>query len=265
MLPTAGCVGTTGGELLELEAYAAGPLGAGATGESLRFTTSRGYDVELSMARLFVGGIYLNRSRPTSVSSDTSCTLAGTYVAEALSGLDVDLLSAQPQRFPEVGFATSERALTGEVWLSRGDVNDASDKQPILRVAGLATRADATYPFQGTLSIAQNRVPPATDAALPGAHPLCKQRVVSPIPVELTPSNGAPLLLRIDPRGMFANVEFATLDAAGSPALDAAGSPEPYQFADTTGEDQASDNLYAGMRRSVGVYSFEWMLEGEQE
>ena len=102
-----GCVGTTGGDLLELDAYAAGP----SDGEGARaFQNSRGYRVELSEARFFVGGIYLNRSQPTSVSSDTSCSLAGIYVAEVLGGRELDLLSSAPQRFPSPGFATSERA-----------------------------------------------------------------------------------------------------------------------------------------------------------
>src|SRR5215217_3059399 len=109
-----GCVGSTGGELLELEAYAAGASDADA---GLRFASSLGYDVRLDEARLFVGGLYLNRSRPASVSSDTSCTLAGIYVAQVLSGREVDLLSAEPQAFPSRGFATSEPALSGEVWL----------------------------------------------------------------------------------------------------------------------------------------------------
>src|ERR1041384_5276734 len=112
-----GCVGTTGGELFEVEAYAAGASDADG---SLRFGNSLGYDIRLEEARLFVGGFYLNRSRPASVSSDTSCTLAGIYVAQVLTGRDIDLLSSEPQAFPDGGFATSEPALSGEVWLARG-------------------------------------------------------------------------------------------------------------------------------------------------
>jgi hypothetical protein len=249
-----GCVGTTGGELFELEAFAAGPPDANAEGGVLRFTNSRGYVVELEEARLYVGGVYLNRSRQTSVSSDTSCTLPGIYVAQVLTGLEVDLLSAEPQRFPDAGFATQDEALTGEVWLSRGNVDDPADSRPILRVTGFVERAGQRTRFTGQLSIGQNRLLPATDAALPGAHPICKQRVVSPIPTELRPTSGRALLLRIDPRAMFANVDFATLGAAGEEATD-------YRFADEQGANQASDNLYAGMRRSLGVYNFDWMNE----
>lgn len=243
-----GCVGTTGGELFELQAYAAGPDDAA---PSLEFQNSLGYRVELREARLFVGGVYLNRSRATSVSSDTSCSLAGIYVAQVLSGREVDLLSPSPQVFPSLGFATTERAQTGEVWLSRGDVNQPSNGGVVLRVRGRAQRSAQSYPFEGELSIGQNRVVPPTDPALPGQNPICKQRIVSPIEVDLAASNGRSLLLRIDPRNMFGNVDFKTLALVG----------DTYQFADDAGADQASDNLYAGLRRSSGVYTFSWLEE----
>jgi hypothetical protein len=240
-----GCVGTTGGELLELEAYAAGPADQAAAS---RFENGLGYRIELKEARIFVGGVYLNRSRPSSVSSDTSCSLPGIYVAEVLGGREVDLLSPEPQRFPSPGFATSEQALTGEVWLTPGDVNREASDTVVLRVAGTASRGAQSFPFQGELTIGENRVIAATDPALPGQHPICKQRVVSPIPLNLKPHAGASLLLRIDPRGMFGNVDFATLTETDG----------TFYFADEGGVDQASDNLYAGIRRSTGVYSFSW-------
>jgi hypothetical protein len=242
------CVGSTGGDLLQLHAYAAGPSDASA---DFRFRNSLGYQVELTQARLFVGGMYLNRSRPTSVSSDTSCSLSGIYVAEVLGGREVDLLSPTPQAFPSDGFATTDTAATGEVWLSQGDVNQTASAAVILRVSGSAKRAGQSFPFEGALTIGQNRLVPATDPALPGQHPLCKQRIVSPIPLDLQPAPQRALLLRIDPRGMFGNVDFETLSPSG----------DVFRFADQAGVDQASDNLYAGLRRSSGVYSFSWLEE----
>lgn len=241
-----GCVGTTGGELLELEAYAAGPAD---TEPNLRFATSLGYSVTLREAHIFVGGVYLNRSRPTSVASDTSCSLPGIYVAEVLHGREIDLLSPVPQAFPETGFATSDQALTGEVWLSHGDVNQTANSGVVLRVAGTAERDGAEFPFRGKLTIGQNRVIAPESDALPGQHPICKQRIVSPIAVKLVPRAGAALMLRVDPRGMFANVDFKTLDRIG----------DAYEFADETGANQASDNLYAGLRRNGGVYDLSWL------
>lgn len=242
------CVGTAGGELFELSGYAAGPAEADG---GLSFETSRGYRVKLDQARLFVGGMYLNRSRPTSVASETSCSLPGIYVAEVLNGREIDLLSGKLQPFPQLGFATSERALSGEVWLSQGDVNQVGGNTTILRVAGVAERGGESFPFEGKLSIGNNRLIAATDPALPGQHPICKQRVVSPIPSDLQARPHGALLLRIDPRGMFGNVDFATLGKDG----------DIYEFADAWGVDQASDNLYAGLHRSSGVYSFSWIEE----
>lgn len=238
-----GCVGTTGGDLLELEAAVAGPSDANG---SLSFENGHGYQVELMKARIFVGGLYLNQARPTSVSSDTSCTLPGIYVAEFLTGREVDLLSAQPQVLPQPGFATSEHALTGEVWLTEGDVNQTSSSTVVLSVAGSAERDGQRYPFEGQLTIGQNRVIPPTDPALPGQHPICKQRIVTPIPLDMKLGAQDRLLVRIDPRRMFGNVDFATLTEVDG----------TYEFADETGVDQASDNLYAGLRRSSGVYAF---------
>jgi hypothetical protein len=244
-----GCVGTTGGDLLDLEAAAAGPPDA--TGATLAFQSSLGYRVELTQAQLFVGGLFLNRARPTSVASDTSCTLAGVYVAQVLNGRDIDLLSPEPQPFPGFGFATTERAQTGEVWLTSGDVNRPTSNAVILRAAGVAERDGMTYPFEADLTIGEGRVQAATDPALPGQHPICKERIVSPIPVDLRASPGRSLLLRIDPRGMFANVDFSTLALTDG----------TYRFADEAGADQASDNLYAGMKRPSGVYTFSWLEE----
>lgn len=240
------CVGTTGGDLFEVEAYAAGTSDEGAV---THFSNSQGYEVQLDEARLVVGGFYLNRSRPASVSSDTSCTLAGIYVAQVFGGREIDLLSSEPQLLGGAGLSTSERALTGEVWLARGDVNEVSSSTAVLRVRGRAEGHGRAFPFEGTLSIGRNRVVPASDPALPGQHPLCKQRIVSPIPVDLVGRAGQSLLLRVDVRGMFANVDFATLsERDGS-----------YVFSDETGADQASDNLYSGLRRATGVYTFSWM------
>ncbi len=239
-----GCVGTTGGDLITLEAYGSGPSEANG---ALRFQNGHGYQVELTEARIFVGGVYLNQSQPTSVSSETACGLPGIYVAQVLGGREIDLLSAAAQPFPNLGFATTERAQTGEVWLTQGDVNQPSSSTVILRVAGTAERDGRAYPFEGALTIGQNRVVEPTNPALPGQYPICKQRIVSPIPLDLKLDHGSTLHVRIDPRPMFGNVDFDTLSQVDG----------RYVFADEAGVDQASDNLYAGLRRSTGVYDLQ--------
>ncbi len=247
---TSGCVGTTGGELLELRGAAAGPSDA-APGAPLEHENGLGYHIALRRALLFVGGVYLNRARPTSVARDTSCTLAGIYVAQVAGGREIDLLSPEPQPFREAGLATSERALTGEVWLTDGDVDAPRSERTILRIAGEAARGGRRYPFTGELSVGASRLITPTDPALPGQHPICKQRIVSPIPLDLVPRAGHTLLLRVDPRGMLANVDFAALRADGG----------VHHFADRPGVDAASDNLYAGLRRPSGVYAFSLLEE----
>lgn len=249
----AGCVGTTGGELLSFEAFAAGPEDA-VEGEPYRFTTGRGFEVALTRARLRIGAVYLNRSVPTSVASDTSCMLPGIYVAEVPYGLEVDALSPALQAFPGMGFATSERARTGELWLTGGDLHDEDDPTIILDVAGAAAKDGADYPFEGTITIGRNRVVPPPSPAAPGAKPICKQRVVTPIPLDITPRSGGRLVVRIDPSGLFSNVDFSLLARVED---EGEGGAPRYRFLDSA-EDQPSKNLHAGLRASVGVYTIRW-------
>jgi hypothetical protein len=244
-----GCVGSTGGELLTFDAHAAGP-GDAVAGQPYTFQNSRGYSVTLTRAVVHVGAVYLNQSRPSSVSSSTSCFLSGIYGAEVTSGLDVDILSPEPQLFPEPGFGTTDRARTGEVWLFGGsDVNEPNDPTVLLDVAGSASKAGAEYPFEGRITISNNRVIAPQSAAQPGSEPICKQRVVTPIPVDLALAPGDALLLRVDPRGMFASVEFSALEQVED-------DPPLYRFRDDDG-DAPSRSLYAGLRSAQGTYTFE--------
>lgn len=241
-----GCVGSTGGDLFAFEATASGP--AESDGSSYSFESGRGYTVTLSRARVHVGAVYLNRSVTTSVASDTSCALAGIYVAEVTSGFDVDALSPEPQPFPELGQGTADRAYTGEVWLTSGDVNAESDPRTVLDVAGVAERDGTAYPFEARLTIGPNRLEMPPNAAVPGAKPICKQRIVTPIPVNAVPSRDGQLHLQIDPAGFFRNVDFSTLRESSNGV---------FRF-DDSGATQASANLYAGLRASAGTYQFEF-------
>jgi hypothetical protein len=236
------CLGDTGGELIEFEAYAAGPATLDAT-EPYRFRNGLGYDVTLAEARLHIGAVYLNQSRRSSVSADSGCQLAGIYVAEVPGGVDVDILNPSLQKFSVSGFAESVRALTGEVWLMGGDVTSESDPTVILRVRGTAERDGDAMDFEGELTIDAGKRAQPEDPALPGKNPICKSRIVTPITVDLTPISGGQLVVRIDPAGMFANVDFDRL--------------EDGVFRDDSG-DQPSANLYAGMRAAGGVYSITW-------
>ena len=248
-LSFAGCVGTTGSDLVTFEAAAAGPADA-VKGQPYSFTSGRGFHVTLTKAKLHVGGVYLSRSRPTSGAQETDCILPGLYVGEVPFGLDVDVLSPEPQLFPGKGEGTADPAAVGEVWLSHGDVNAPDDSEPVLEIAGTAEKAGASFPFEASITIGSNRAVPVTDPSMPSQHPICKERIVSPIAVSLTPENGGSLLLRIDPRGWFSNVDFTQLDETST-------SPPLYSFADEN-DGQPNVNLYRGLQARFGVYDLEW-------
>jgi|CZKU01.1.fsa_nt_gi hypothetical protein len=250
----AACVGTTGGQLVTFPAAAAGPADAIA-GEPLRFTTDRGWTVVLSTATLHVGALYLDQSMPVSGSQGTNCVLPGTYVGQVTAGLDVNLLSPAPQPFPGQGSGTTEPpALVGQVWLTGGDVDVAATPSPpttILTIAGTASTGDIVMPFEGKLTIGANRQ--ASGSAAAGADPICRQRIVSPIPTSVVVGSTGGLLLRVDPRLFFVNVDFSQL----------AKFSDSYGFSDdptSAGYTQPSLNLYQNLHSAGRLYTFSWTL-----
>jgi hypothetical protein len=201
----------------------------------------------LTRATLHVGAVYLDESMPVSGAQATGCYLSGVYVAEETSALDVDLLSATPQRFasPALGI-TDPAPLIGEAWLTGGDVNAATDPTPILAIAGTATRAGMAFPFKGTVTISSNRQPPSAGRA--ASTPICKARIVTLVPARLTLQKTGGLLLRIDPRPFFEGVDFSQLP------------PDP-RTGDFVFPDDASvpaaQKLYVNLH-SYAAYSFSW-------
>lgn len=242
----AACIGSTGSDLVTFRAFASGPADASV---GMTFANERGYEVKLTRAILHVGAIYLSSVRPISVARPTSCVLPGTYVAEVTYGTDVDLLSPAPQPFPVEGEGIVADAVTGEVWLTGGDVNAPDDETVILDVEGTAARPGEEIPFEAKLTIGKNRATPPQDPALPGSNPICQQRIVSPIPIGLRTSKGGALYVRIDPRPMFRTVDFHELPPSTTSVR--------RRFEDRT-SGQPNVNLYNGLRASTGVYSFEW-------
>ncbi|MBS2016238.1 MAG: hypothetical protein JST00_25370 [Deltaproteobacteria bacterium] len=244
------CIGTTGSEIVAFDAYAAGPEDA--RGAGYTFTTGRGYTVTLDRMRVRIGGVYLNRSLPVSGGQERECFLTGVYVGQVPGELVVDVLDGQPQKFPVRGTGTRDRARAGEVWLTGRRVDAEDDPSVILDVAGTARRGADVFPFDGRLTIGRNRRPAQTDPVRPGADPLCSQRIVTPIAIDLTPEDSGSLLVRVDPRGILTNVEFAELvPLAGS-------TPPSYPFVDAS-EGQPNVAIYAGMRAAAGVYGFRWL------
>jgi hypothetical protein len=250
------CVGTTGGEVIGFSAAASGPEDAQA-GQPLDFVSDLGWNVRLSMAKLHVGAIYFNRSMPVSGVQQTSCILPDTYLGQVTSGLDVDLLSPEPQPFPTLGEGvTAPPAAVAQVWLTGGRIDRQDDPTPILQIEGSAEKDRQRKPFTGTITIGTNRIAKASsDATKIGADPICKKRIVTPIQVSIELKKTGSLLLRIDPRLLFTNVDFSALR----------GSDEGFFFTDdSTSGDQPSVNLYNNLRAAgtagyPRLYEFEWV------
>jgi hypothetical protein len=228
---------------------AAGP--ADATGGPLTFTNSVGYRVTLTRATLHMGAIYLNQTVPTSGSQESGCILPGIYVAQVPSSLNVDTLSPTLQAFPSQGQGIAAVAKAGELWLTGGDINRIDDNTVIVDAAGSASMGGTSYPFEARLTIGRNRLIPSMDPAYPGTNPICKQRIVSLIPVDLTPQEGGTLITRIDPRIWFDTVDFSAVPKVSD-------APLLYRFSNQN-DNVADLSLFNnGLRSRARVYSFFW-------
>jgi hypothetical protein len=227
--------GTTGGNIVSFDVVAQGKPGAGDA------VTGLGWHVVLSEAKLHVGAVYLNLAVTISGSQGTSCILPGVYTAQELAPLDIDALSTAPQPFPQAATGTDDQTRTGEVWLTGGDINADTDSTVIARLAGTATRAAQVIPFTAQITIsAGNRGIPPSNPAQPSQHPICKQRIVSPIPIDVHPRDGGTLAITVDPSGWFANVDFTQLPPDGT-------------FPDDDG-NLASQNLFTALRAASATF-----------
>jgi hypothetical protein len=237
------CAGTTGGEIVDFPAVVSGAAGA------TDFTNDKGWHIVLMSAKLHLGAVYLVSSLPVSGAQNQDCILPSTYVAQLTTGLDVDLLSASPQKFPTLGHGTTLAARAAQVWLTGGDVDNVDDKTPILEIQGTADRAGDVRPFFGRIIIGKNHQ--AGETLAPGAHPICKERIVSPIPTSLTVQKTGGLHLTIDARQLFVNAELGDLAKSGNTWL----------FDDEPGTDaytQPSINLYQNLKSGGSLYTFSW-------
>ncbi|MEW6435337.1 MAG: hypothetical protein AB1730_27905 [Myxococcota bacterium] len=248
-LAALGCIQTTGGRIVAFEARASGDSSV-VTGGPLAFTTPAGFDVTLTRAQLFVGALYFSQQNPQNYTLETSCVQPGVYTGEVRGAVRVDALSASPVPFPVAGNGTTAPTRAAELWLTGGDVEADVDKTVVLEVAGTATRGADSYPFEGRVTISQNRVVPPRNPALPGSNPLCQQRIIAPIPFDAELAEGATVSLYVDPRAWFASVDFSTLTKVSD-------APPSYRFEDSsTSSAQADKALFNGLRSAVGPYRF---------
>ncbi|WP_394826798.1 hypothetical protein [Pendulispora albinea] len=242
---TGACIGTTGGGLVSFPAYASGPKDVDPTQS---FRVSSGFDVRLNVATMHLGALYVNTAPPSTGSQSTSCVNPGQYVAQANGAVDVNLLTDTPQRFSVDGNGTADVARSAELWLSGRDINSVSDSPIIVTLAGTASRGGNAYPFRATVTIGANRLKPVSNTALPGLNPICRQRIVSGVPVNVRIFEGGALYLRIDPRGWFNNVDFSKLDPD---PRDPSGWVIPDSDSSGTAGEAAGRGLFTGIRTGV--------------
>ncbi|HVZ37272.1 MAG TPA: hypothetical protein VG963_32850, partial [Polyangiaceae bacterium] len=190
--------------------YASGPADVDGP---LDFETGSGFQVHLTAARLHVGAVYFRLGQANPGSANASCVGDTTYGLQVPGPGDVDALSSLPQEFSILGNATSDLDQSGEIWLVDGDINRVASSTVVAAVEGIATKNGRTLPIRGSISIGQNHVIPPSNPAQPGQNPICKQRIVAPIPLEIQPAVGGDLLLRVDPRPWLRDVDFSTLSA----------------------------------------------------
>jgi hypothetical protein len=216
--------GTTGDVLISFTPYAAGAPNAGQP-----FVVSGGpgtgqtYSVQLTSASMYIGAAYFDES-PTSTSFDAPvCNTADVFAAQVPGGVQVNLLSTEPQEFAVYGSGSADVALSWDLWLTNGDINEPNDT-PTATITGTATLvSDPTkvYSFGAIVSInpgesgAGARGTPASDPALPGAYPICKERILQLGGLDLKFYQGGTLYVTVDPRGWFAatgGIDFPNLE-----------------------------------------------------
>jgi hypothetical protein len=256
---TAGC-GTTGQEHVTFAARAAGfAHGAG----PVQFTTSTGWAVTLSEARVAVGPLYLNTLEPLACDGCESRSLidrlsdalvprawahgedhlgAGRIAGQVTEQVEVDALSPTPVVMPRGGDGVDLPVRSAEVWLFN---RDGAMRGAAIRVAGVAERTvdgrALRVPFRGAL---------VADASITNAQtPLDLARRVRGIPVDLTLAEGGVLTVRVDPRQWFTGADFSELlEAAGADDEERVFSPM----------DNVGRAFLNAARSSRGVYTFEF-------
>jgi hypothetical protein len=252
--------GDTGGQVISFHAYASG---VAASAGSLAFDTGSGFHVVLTQATMHIGAVYLRLGQTNPGSANASCVGDTTYGLQVPGPVDFNVLSSTPQEFSVLGSATDDIDQSGEIWLVYGDINQVASTAPnggpptIVEVLGVATKSGATYPFHGVLTIGQNHLIPPPNIAQPGQNPICKQRIVAPIPLNIHPTVGGDLLLRVDPTPWFNGVDFSTL----LPGDDGITLEIP-DSSDGSGPDAAAGRAFftAVTGASAAVYQFSWVI-----
>ena len=219
----AACNGTTGDNLIQFTPYAAG------VAEAQQPFDAFGWRIQLTSASMYIGAVYFDESPPQSSFDSTECNVSDTFAAQVPGGVQVNLLSTEPQEFSVYGSGSADTALSWDLWFANGDINQPNTL-PTAMLTGYATLiSDPTQviAFGAIVNInpgedgAGARGIPASDPALPGAYPICKQRIVQIVGIDLAfgqdnPNVNGKLLVTVDPRAWFlaaGPIDFSSLNA----------------------------------------------------
>lgn len=219
----AACNGTTGDQLITFSAFAAGASGADKPFTTGPYDTSGNptYSVQLLRASMHIGALYFDESPPSTGFDTPECITPDIYAAQVPGGIDVNLLSTNPQAFSVGGNGSADDALSWDLWLTNGDIDGPNLGVHIVDLVGVATRLSDHKAFSFgaivtinpvTGDVAGARLTPATNDNLPGQYPICKERILAiGLASPLSFFQGGTLRVTIDPRVWFNNpIDFAS-------------------------------------------------------
>ena len=248
--------GTTGGELVDFSAAAAGPADA-VDGQPLAL-----HDRPRLRRHAHAGDAPRRRAStsiracPSRARRRRAASCPAPTSREVTAGLDVDLLSpdaAALSRRTATGRRSAGARRAGLAHRRATSNATPTDATPILVVAGTAVaRRRRRSRSPGQITIGANRAGDGR-ARSPASDPICKQRIVSPIPARASRSRATGgLLLRIDPRLLFVNVDFSQLAESSGSATPSATIRRRRDYS------QPSSNLYQNLHAAGALYAFAW-------
>jgi hypothetical protein len=198
-LAAASCNGSTGNKLISFSAFA-----RGAPGASQPFMAEGGYRIQLTLARMLIGAVYVDEAPIGNQAGGPTCIIPDVFAAQVPGPVTVDLLSDKPQEFSVYGQGTLDTGASWQIWLTDGNVNEAN-RSHIVDLQGTATRVSdgMAFPFAAIVTINDNRLVTVVDPAQPGANPICKKRIIAIGGIDTRFFDGGTLTVTVDPRQWF--------------------------------------------------------------
>lgn len=272
--PTA-CVGTTGGEKFEFDAYIGGIDRA--MDFPYKIVNEYDWEVTLTQADITIGPLYLSTGTPLGgvtsswrwwslvrmAHADESHLGGGRIVGEVLGQIRFSALSSSLERFPVKGVISTEAVRSAEVWFDP-PASVPSETLKIatvaLEIAGEAKRDGEHIKFHGKLTLNDDWLP-SDPVGGKASSSITEVRRVRKIPASFTPSPGGHLEIRVDLAPLLTSVDFAAIQQNPKDPAD----PSVRWLVQSKGgvgaADQVMRGLYQGLRSSRGTYLIAWVQE----